>query len=111
MSRSRLEMIYIDSEDAARKTNVGAVMETNQETWHAFLSAKQLEVPAEKAQFLLDYYNRKGDLADTICLDAAGFKQITGEPVLSEAEYVAIDGAYWKEAFAAASAPEQQTGA
>lgn len=107
MSKSWMEMIYLDSEDAARKTNVGAVMESNQETWRAFLSAKRLAVPAEKAQFLLDYHNRKGDLADTICLDADGFKQITGEPVLSEAEYVAIDEAYWKKAFAALPTQEQ----
>src|SRR5687768_15589524 len=97
---SYMEMIYIDSEHQARQTGVRAAMESNEETWRAFRSAKRLEVPIDNAAFLLDYHNRRGDLADTICLSAEGFKQITGEPVLTDDEYREIDRQYWAEALA-----------
>lgn len=96
MSMSYMEMIYIDSEDQARQTNVRAAMESNEATWKAFRSAKQLDVPAGEAKFLLDYYNRNGDLADTIGLSEASYKRITGHPVLSDAEYREIDREFWQ---------------
>lgn len=97
MSQSYMEMIYIDSDNHARMTNVRAAMGSNSETWAAFQSAKKHEVEAENAQFLLDYYNRNGDLAETICLSARGFSHISGERVLTDAEYREIDRAFWKE--------------
>ena len=39
-------------------------------TWAAFNRHRAAEVPKGSARFLLDYYNAKGDLADTI----RGFK-------------------------------------
>lgn len=94
---SVMEMIYIDSDGHARKTGVGAAMESNEDTWRAFRSAKRLEVPVEDAAFLLDYYNRNGDLADTISLSSTGFAQITGERVLTEDQYREIDSSYWAD--------------
>ncbi len=92
---SRMEMIYIDREEAARHTGVGAIMDSPAETWAAFRSARRLEVPINEAVFLLDYYNRRGDLADTIALSAHGFTRITGEQPKTDEEYRAIDAAYW----------------
>jgi len=98
MVMSRMEMIYIDSDGDARKTNVGAAMESNAATWKAFNMARRFDVGCKKAQFILDYYNRKGDLADTIGLDAAGFVAISGEHPKSEAEYRQIDEEFCAEA-------------
>jgi len=39
-----------------------------------------------------------GDILDTITVSVKGFTEITGEPVLSESEYMAIDRKYWKVA-------------
>jgi hypothetical protein len=94
---SRMEMIYIDSDRQARKTGVGAIMDTPEQTWSAFRSARRLEVPMEDAAFLLDYYNRKGDLSDTIAISREAYTRITGEPVLSEQEYREIDRAFWSD--------------
>lgn len=94
---SYMEMIYIDGNDA-RHTNVRAAFKTNADTWAAFKSCRRIEVPQERAEFLLDYHNAKGDLADTIFLDAAGFAAISNEPVLSAEEYRKIDRDYWAKA-------------
>lgn len=98
MRASFMEMIYIDSEDLARHTNVGAAMDTDGATWAAFKRHRRHAVPYDKARFLLDYYNGKGDLSDTIALDVAGFEAITGKKARSEAEYRQIDADYWAEA-------------
>lgn len=95
---SYMQMIYIDDDGDARQTKVGAAMATNALTWAAFNSYRQLEVPSSNARFLLDYYNAKGDLGDTILLDAARYEAITGEKVKTDAEYRAIDAAYWAAA-------------
>lgn len=94
---SRMEMIFIDTDGQARKTGIGAIMDTPLETWLAFLSAKSLEVSAERAQFIIDYYNRAGELSDSIRIDAAGFRQITGEDPKSDAEYRQIDRDFWRD--------------
>lgn len=104
MGQSYMQMIYIDSEDQARHTNVAAAMETNALTWAAFQSYRHLEVSKERAQFLLDYYNAKEELAGTILLDADGFARISGEPVKTDAEYRAIDAQYWDDARASRKA-------
>lgn len=95
---SYMTMIYIDDDGDARQTNVGAAMETNAETWAAFNRHRAAEVPKGSARFLLDYYNAKGDLADTIRLDAAAFETITGQKVKTDAEYRQIDETYWRDA-------------
>lgn len=92
---SWMEMIYIDKENNARKTGVGAKMETQAKTWAAFNSARRLEVPSDKAEFLLDYYNRFGNLCDTILLSRAGFEEISREVAKSDDEYRKIDTEYW----------------
>lgn len=99
--RSEMRMIYLDSDDQARQTGVGAVFDTNAETWAAFLSAKRLDIGHVRADFLLDYYNRNGDLSDTIGLSRASFEQITQERAKSEIEYRAIDERYCREQMAA----------
>lgn len=95
---SYMQMIYVDSANCARHTNVRAACGANAQTWAAFNSYRRLGVPVETATFLLDYHNAKGDLSDTIGLDAAGFQAVTGQKAKSEAEYRAIDAEYWREA-------------
>lgn len=94
---SRMEMIYVGrpEDDACYKTGVGAIFDTNAETYAAFKSAKPIGVPIKEATFLLNYYNRNGDLSDTIGLTAEGYTYITGEKVLSEHQYQEIDDRYW----------------
>lgn len=95
---SYMTMIYIDDDDGARQTGIGASMETNAETWAAFNRYRAAEVPKGHARFLLDYYNVKGDLADTIRLDATAFEAVTGEKVKTDTEYRQIDEKYWQGA-------------
>lgn len=90
-----MEMIFIDSDDLARKTNMGAAMDTNAKTKAAFESYRQLGVDKQKATFLLDLHDEHGDLIDTICLNNYGFEQITGEKPKTEAEYRRIDQEFW----------------
>jgi hypothetical protein len=92
---SHMQMIYIDSDGDARQTNVGAAAKTNAQTWATFNSHRRLAVPYDRARFLLDYYNAKGDLSDTIPLDATGFEAITNETAKTDAEYRKIDADYW----------------
>ena len=93
---SRMEMIYVGN-NTCYKTGVGAIFDTNAETYAAFRSAKRLDVGMQDAVFLLDYYNRKGDLAGTIGLLPEGYEQITGEKALTEAQYRDIDRKYWDD--------------
>jgi hypothetical protein len=96
--RSYIEIIYIDNEDLARKTDMEHVSATNAETWAEFNSLRKYEVGSKPARFLLDYHNSKGDLADTICIDVGGFIAITGVQPKSDARYRAIDRWYWQNA-------------
>lgn len=98
MTQSYMQMIYIDSDNDGRQTGVGAAMDTNALTWAAFNSYRHLEVSQDRARFVLDYYNAKGDLADTILLDAVGFEAISNETVKTDAEYRKIDADYWTAA-------------
>lgn len=108
---SRMEMIYIDSDGHARQTGIGAIFDSNADTFAAFRSAKPHDVGPERAEFLLDYYNRKGDLTDTIGITRAVFERITGEQAKSDAEYRAIDAAYWASAQAHLSTSAAPTAA
>lgn len=95
---SRMEIIYVGNGDQGYKTGIGAIFETPRATWDAFCSARKIAVPLKTAPFLLDYYNRKGDLNLTIGLDEAGFELITGEKAKTAAEYAEIDARIWAEA-------------
>ena len=93
-----MEMIYIDFEDCGRRTNVGAEFETKYQTKRAFESLRNSKVEIDKADFICDLYEENGDLIDSIGINAVTFNAITGEPVLSEAEYISIDEKYWEQA-------------
>src|SRR5258708_3496931 len=95
---SYMTMIYIDDDGDARWTCVCAAMDTNAETWRAFNRHRAAEISKDHARFLLDYYNAKGDLTDTIWLDVTAFEAITGEKVKTDAEYRRIDDNYWRNA-------------
>lgn len=102
--KSYMELIFIDSKDQARKTTLALSLATNAKTWAEFQSYRRLGVDIKQAQFLLDYHNGNSDLSDTIALDADGFREITGQEPLSEAEYVEADSEYWDDVFRAAVA-------
>ncbi len=96
--RSYIEIIYLDDNDQACKTDMEHVGVTNAETWAEFRSLRRYEVNKKSARFLLDYHNSSGDLADTICIDVGGFITITGSKPKSDAAYRAIDRDYWRKA-------------
>ena len=100
--QSRMETNYVGN-NKGYKTGVGAIFDTNADTYAAFLAAKPLDVGLKDPVFLLDYYNRKGELADTIGLSPEGFEQVTGEKALTEEQYCEIDRRYWDDARAARS--------
>jgi sugar/nucleoside kinase (ribokinase family) len=95
---SYMQMIYIDTDGNARHTGVAAAMETNAATRKAFNSHRPFGVPFAQAAFLCDYYDRRGDLVDTIAIRREDFTRITGEPVKSNAQYRRIDAEFWREA-------------
>lgn len=96
--RSYIEILYIDSDGQARKTDMEHVGASNAETWEEFRSLRRYAVDSETGRFLLDYHNGKGDLADTICIDIGGFVAITGSQPKTDAAYRAIDLQYWRNA-------------
>lgn len=102
--RSYIEIIYIDSDGQARKTDMEHVGDTNAATWAEFCDLRRFDVEKDAARFLLDYHNSKGDLAGTICIDVGGFIAITGSQPKPEATYRAIDRQYWRDAQSAAKA-------
>lgn len=101
--RSYMELIFIDGEDLARKTDMQAARSTNAATWAAFNSYRRFAVDIKEAQFLLDYYNSKGDLADTIAITADGFTALTGRTPETEAHYCKVDRTFWDEVQKAAA--------
>lgn len=96
--KSFMELIYIDSDDLARKTDLQRSAATNAATWAEFRGLRRFNVDIKQARFLLDYHNAKGDLSDTIALDIRGFEVVTGLPAKSEVQYRKIDLKYWREA-------------
>lgn len=96
--QSFMEMIYIASDHQARHTNLRLALGTNAATWAEFQRYRRFDVGSERATFLIDYYNVKGDLADTILIDNGGFTAITGQRPKAEADYDKIDDDYWAEA-------------
>jgi hypothetical protein len=95
---SFMEMLFIDSDGLAQKTGLGRALDTAAATWAEFCRHRKHGVDIKRATFLLDYHNRRGDLSDTIALDARGFTAVTGQAPKSEAAYRKIDRAYWAKA-------------
>lgn len=92
-----MEMIFIDSTDNARRTGVGAEFESDEATTEAFESVRCHDVGVENGAFILDLHEDNGDIVDSIAVSTESFTQITGERVLSEAEYIAYDEKYWRD--------------
>lgn len=99
-----MEMVFIDSDGNARQTGVGAEFESDEATTAAFESVRQDTADIKTAPFLLDLHDGDGDIIDTIPISAETYAAVTGEPVLSEAEYIAIDEQYWADTRAELSA-------
>jgi|HubBroStandDraft_4_1064222.scaffolds.fasta_scaffold00019_81 hypothetical protein len=93
-----MKMIYIDSDQNARHTNMGLERDSFAEMKAEFEKCREHAVDQASATFLLDLHNDAGDLEDTIPLDDRGFVAITGAKKLSDAVYRKIDDEYWSEA-------------
>ena len=76
-----------------RKTGIGAMFETEEDTIAAFESARRLD--DRSGQFLLDLYVKE-DLIDTIGLTEQAVTQISGETVQSAEVYTQYDIDYWE---------------
>ena len=99
--QSRMEMIFVGDGCAGCKTNVGAIMESNAATWRAFVSARKtcaVDMQGNDCAFILDYYNKRGNLSASIGITRAGFRQITGEVPKTRAQYERIDREFWDKA-------------
>jgi hypothetical protein len=90
-----VETLYIASDGNARKTNVGAEWETDEETRAAFNSLKRLDADPKKGDFIFDLHADNGDILDTVSLTSESFELITGEKALSEEDYCQIDDKHW----------------
>lgn len=89
----------IDCRGRGSKTGRGATFTAEAHARAEFTRARdQVEVPSDRAEFLLDLHNPNGDLLDTICTDARGFKALTGEAPWSVEEYDAYDAKHWRQA-------------
>ena len=94
-----IEMIFIDADDQARKTGVGAEFETAEETKKAFESIRPEAVDIKVADFLCDLHaSDTGELVDTIPISKETFESVTGNKALSNDEYVQFDQDYWSAA-------------
>ena len=87
--------LYLGTGNDGYHTGIGAEFETDAETTEAFESAKALDTDIKTAPFIIDLREANGDIVDSIAVSEEGYKSITGEPVLSEAEYIEIDREYW----------------
>lgn len=94
---SFMELIYIDIEDQARQTGLRRALDTDAATWAEFRRFRRHAVDIKQARFLLDYHNAKGDLCDTIPIDRAGFRAITGQHPGSDAHYRRVDTKFWND--------------
>jgi hypothetical protein len=94
-----MEVIDIRT-DRGAKTGVGAQFATDDETLGAFDSIREIEVPDDSAEFLVDL-RTEDSILDTIGIAAAGFERLVGKPPPTVEETAAYDRAYWQEALAA----------
>jgi hypothetical protein len=88
----------IDCRGRGAKTDKGAAFSSEYYARKSFDSFRSLDVPGERAEFLLDLHDGAGDLVDTIRLDSSGFKMVTGESPKVATEYERIDREYWSAA-------------
>ena len=88
----------IDCRNEGSRTGKGATFTSGKKARDSFAGFRLLEVPSDRAEFLLDLHDATGDLVDTIRLDSAGFKVVTGEAPATPAEYDRLDQGYWKQA-------------
>jgi len=86
-----MNMIYIDDDENARLTGVGAMMESDEDTTNAFKLVKASEVDIKDARFILDLHEDNGDIVDSIAIIALTFSKVSGEIVKPDAEYVDYD--------------------
>lgn len=91
-----MEVTYIDDEGHARKTNVGAIFDSDRDTQQAFESV----IPSqdEEGRFLLDLLGSDDNIIATVRISGETYARVTGEPVLTNEEYLEIDRKYWQEA-------------
>jgi len=90
-----IEMIYLGKSGDGHKTGVGVEFETNDATTKAFEQSRCHDMDINEALFIMDLHEDDETMVDSIAVSAKSFTEITGEPVLSEAEYAEFDNNYW----------------
>ena len=70
-------------------TGEGAQMESDKETQDSFNSIPCVD--ADKADFCVDLWDDEGELLDSAFISSETFKQLTGNDVLSDEEYIKKD--------------------
>jgi len=86
-----MQMIFIDSNNDARLTGIGAEYDSYESMLMAFEALRLKDVGVDNGDFILDLHDDNDDLLESIAISAESYTDITGMPVLSEAEYIAID--------------------
>ena len=101
--KPHLEFIYTtaDGKYAYKTSDDGMIFQGD--TYAATLSlwnaAQRFAMDARmlKGQpcMMLDFYNSRGDIKNTIFLSLQGYQDLTGKKALTRAEYKALDKRYW----------------
>ncbi len=96
--RAFMEMIFIDP-----KTNHGLFIGVGAEDRFGVLlsmfdSYRDLNCPANEAEFILDLHDESHELVDTLYLTASGFEKITGEKAKTAEEYRKYEEEYMARA-------------
>ena len=86
-----MEMMHLDSENNLRWTDVGAEFDTPELTKEAFESLRQVEVDITDAHYICDLYNDDDEIVESIAINRNTYRTVTGEPLLSEQDYIRID--------------------
>jgi len=86
-----MECFYIDSNGKELQINVTADFEDSDFTTSIFDSYKSHETNIKDAGFIIYLRDPDGDIVDSMPICSESFSMITGEPVLTEKEYIKID--------------------
>lgn len=89
-----MKAIYLGKGDHGLQTGVVAEFESAEETKASFEQIKPHAEDIKTAAFLIDLHDDDG-IIDTVAVSEETYSLVTGELVLSEAEYRQIDDNYW----------------
>jgi hypothetical protein len=94
MKRSYFEILDIRTGNDY-KTGLSATFDSEIKALQSFNFLKSFEVEKNQAKFMIDFYDKNGDLNDTILIDLKGFRSITDRDIKSTQHYKHCDKKYW----------------